>query len=149
MGLPYEHATSGKRAVEDMRKLLLGFGASSFGVMEYFGSGEVVAQFELRGQQVTVRASFEGYTRAWLAHHPWNSRMKLSKPQHEERARKQGQVAVYSILRDWIRGQVTAVEIGMLSFQAAFLGQLTGADGRSVLEAVTSSGMLRLGVDDD
>jgi hypothetical protein len=31
---------------------------------------------------------------------------------------RQGQVAVNSILRDWIKGQVTAVECGILSFEA-------------------------------
>jgi hypothetical protein len=43
--LPYENATSGKGAVDDMQKLLRGFGASSFGVMEEFDKGEVVVQF--------------------------------------------------------------------------------------------------------
>jgi hypothetical protein len=34
---------------------------------------------------------------------------------------RQGDVAVNSILRDWIKGQVTAVECGILSFEVVFL----------------------------
>lgn len=45
MPLPYKNATSGKTAVEEMQKLLRGFGASSFGLMEDLEHGEVMAQF--------------------------------------------------------------------------------------------------------
>jgi hypothetical protein len=31
---------------------------------------------------------------------------------------RQGHVAVNSILRDWVKGQMTAVECGILSFEA-------------------------------
>ena len=47
---------------------------------------------------------------------------------------KQAQISVYSILRDWIKGQVTAVEVGMLSFEGAFLGQILLPSGETVLE---------------
>ena len=63
---------------------------------------------------------------------------------HERRGLKQGEIAVYSILRDWIKGQVTAVEVGILTFEGAFLGQIHLPDGRTVLEAVTASNMLQL-----
>ena len=51
-------------------------------------------------------------------------------------------VAVYSILRDWIKGQITAIETGILSFEGAFLGQILLGNGKSVLEHVTESKML-------
>jgi hypothetical protein len=61
---------------------------------------------------------------------------------YERRALRVGQVAVYSILRDWIKGQVTAVEVGILSFEAAFLGQIMLRDGETVLERIQHTGML-------
>jgi hypothetical protein len=46
----------------------------------------------------------------------------------------QAQIATCSILRDWIKGQITAVEVGILTFEGAFLGQLLLPNGRTVLE---------------
>jgi hypothetical protein len=37
-------------------------------------------------------------------------------------------------LRDWIKGSVTAIEAGILSFEAAFLPYMLAADGRPLLD---------------
>lgn len=140
--LPYENATSGKAAVDDMQKLLRGFGASSFGCMEDFDKGEVIVQFEWRGRRVTIQASSKGYAAAWLRRHPYSFRMRGTRTDHERKALKIGQTAVYSILRDWIKGQVTAVEVGILSFEGAFLGQILLPNGETVLQRVEGAGML-------
>lgn len=142
MTLPYENATSGKAAVDEMQKLLKGFGASSFGVMEDFAAGVVTVQFVWRGQPVTIQASAKGYAAAWLREHPWSSRRSATLAQHQQKALQQANVSVYSILRDWIKGQVTAVEIGMLSFHGAFLGQIMLPSGDTVLQRVEASGFL-------
>lgn len=142
MTLPYENASSGKSAVDSMQKLLRGFGASSFGCMEDFERGEVIVQFKHHEQCVTIKASSRGYAVAWLKHHPWSIRMRGTAKDHENKARRIGQVAVYSILRDWVKGQITAIEVGMLSFEGAFLGQILLSDGRTVLERVQENKML-------
>jgi len=49
---------------------------------------------------------------------------------------QQGHVAVNSILRDWIKGQVTAVECGILSFEAVFMPFMLTHDGRPVIERI-------------
>lgn len=145
MPLPYENATSGKAAVDDMRKLLAGFGATSFGVLEEFAAGSVVVQFVWRERRVTIRASAKGYAAAWLRHHPYNpSRMRVSKIDHERRALEQAHKSVYSILRDWLKGQLTAIEVGMLSFEGAFLGQILLPSGETVLERVMGLDILAL-----
>jgi hypothetical protein len=51
------------------------------------------------------------------------------KQEREAEAAHVGQVAVSSILRDWIKGPVTASEVGMLSFEGAFLGQILLPNG--------------------
>jgi hypothetical protein len=142
MPLPYENATTGKTAINEMQKILQGFGASSFGVMEEFDRGEVIVQFRWRERSVSIRASSKGYAAAWLKLHPWSSRRRVPLTDYERRALRIGQVAVYSILRDWIKGQVTAVEVGILSFEAAFLGQIMLRDGETVLERIQHTGML-------
>lgn len=136
MALPYENSTSGKNAMNETQKILRSFGATSFGHFEDFEEGSVTVQFQWRERRVTIKASAKGYAAAWLRAHPYSSRMRASRQQHEARAMKQGQIAVYSILRDWIKGQVTAVEVGMLSFEGAFLGQILLPSGDTVLERI-------------
>ena len=46
-------------------------------------------------------------------------------------------VAVNSALRDWIKGQVTAIETGILSFEAVFMPHMITNDGRPMIERVT------------
>lgn len=144
MPLQYENATSGKTAVDDMQKILRGFGASSFGVMEDFEAKAVIVQFVWRERRVTIKASSAGYAAAWLRQHPYSLRMKVGRIDHERRAVKQAQLSVYSIIRDWIKGQVTAVEVGMLSFEGAFLGQIMLPTGETVLDRVTTGGLLQI-----
>jgi hypothetical protein len=142
MTLPYETATSGKNAIAEMQRILRTFGAGSFGIMEDFSAGTVIVQFEYRGRRVSIQASSKGYAAAWLRMHPWSSRSRCSIEGHERKAIEQAQISVYSILRDWIKGQVTAVEIGMLSFEGAFLGQILLGDGGTVLDRLRETKLL-------
>ncbi len=139
MSLPYENATSGKNALADIQRILKQFGAKSFGSMEDFETGDLLIQFEWRDRKVSLRASAKGYAAAWLRHHPHGPRMKLNRFQYEKRALDQGMIAVYSVLRDWIKGQITAIETGILSFEGAFLGQILLPSGRTVLEEAETS----------
>lgn len=143
MSLPYENATSGAGALEDIRKLLTKFGCARFGTMTDNENGELVVQFTYRGRDVTAKASYRGYAAAWLKEHPYGARTRGSKAAHEAKAMKQAEISVCSILRDWIKGQVMAIETGVLTFEGAFLGQiLLPSSGSTVLEAVMQGGML-------
>lgn len=142
MTLPYENATSGKTATTDMQKILRSFGAGSFGVMEDFEKGDVIVQFEWRGRHVTIKANAKGYASAWLREHPYSSRMRVSRVEYERKALAIGNIAVYSILRDWVKGQTTAIAVGMLSFDAAFLGQILLPNGQTVIERIAATDML-------
>lgn len=134
MSLPYENATSGDKALGEIQKLLRGFGCQKFGSMVDDEEQSLTVQFQYRGKMVSVRASFAGYAAAWLKEHPYTSRMKKTKQEHERQAMDKASIAVYSILRDWIKGQVTAIETGILSFEGAFLGQLMLENGETVLD---------------
>lgn len=142
MTLPYEGATSGEKAIGDIRKFLTTFGCSKFGTMTDTEKCEVMVQFEYRGRQVSVKASAKGYAAAWLKEHPWSNLMRKNRIEHERRALDVGQIAIYSILRDWIKGQITAIETGVMSFEGAFLGQILLSSGKTVLEEVEAANML-------
>lgn len=145
MSLPYENASSGNNAINDIQKMLRAFGCAKFGAGEDFETGELFVQFEHRGHMVNLRANSKGYAAAWLKEHPYNpTRHKHSRADHEARALKIGSVAVYSILRDWVKGQITAVEIGMMTFEAAFLSHMLLPNGATVIQHVQATKMLEL-----
>jgi hypothetical protein len=151
MSLPYENATSGEKALGEMQKLLRGFGCTKFGSMSDDEAQEVLVQFEWRGRQCQVRASIRGYAAAWLKANPPKifhtdvaaGRAESKRIAAERKAMNIASVAVYSILRDWIKGQITAVETGILTFEGAFLGQiLLPNTGKTVLEHVEQTKLL-------
>lgn len=142
MSLPYENATSGEKSMQDIQKLLQGFGCQSFGHMIDFANGELIVQFRYKDTPISVKASVNGYAAAWLKAHPYSYRVRGTEAEHKAKAKQIGAVAVYSILRDWIKGQITAIETGVLSFEGAFLGQILLPTGRTVLEEAQAKKML-------
>jgi hypothetical protein len=72
----------------------------------------------------------------FLKDNPWTGRRRGSRVDHEQAAMRQGHIAVNSILRDWIKGQITAVECGILSFEAVFMPYMLGADGQPLIDKV-------------
>ncbi len=142
MALPYSDSTSGRAAINDIRKTIQAFGCSKFAPMEDFAEGKVTIQFEFHGTMVQVEASAKGYAAAWLRENPYSSRMRKTRAEHERFAIEKGQIAVWSILRDWIKGQLTAIETGILSFEAAFLGQILLPTGETIHKRISASGLL-------
>lgn len=142
MGLPYENATSGNNAINDIQKMLRSFGCTKFATGEDYDTGELFVQFEHRGRAVNLRASAKGYAAAWLKEHPFGPRTRGTREGHESKALRIGQTAVYSVLRDWVKGQITAVEIGMMSFEAAFLSHILLPSGQTVIEHCESQKLL-------
>lgn len=144
MTLPYSNATSGQNAMTEIQKILQKFGCQSFGHYTDFEAKKMVVQFKYRDMPISVEANFQGYAMAWLKENPWSNRMKLSRVDHERKALDKANIAVYSILRDWIKGQVMAIECGILSFQGAFLGQILLPSGVTVLQHVENNKLIAI-----
>ncbi len=142
MTLPYENATSGEKALTEIQKILRKFNCSKFGTMIDYDKGELLVQFEWNGQQVSFPANFKGYAAAWLKDNPYTSRMRRTKQEHEQKAIDIGSVAVYSILRDWIKAQIIAVETGLLTFDEVFMPHLVLPNGQRLIEHVKNSNLL-------
>jgi len=123
--LPYSRASAGQNAYGEIEKLLRAFGCRNFGVMNDWADGNVIVQFEHRGRMVSVQASWKGYAALWKRRHPKAT---------EAACRKQGEAAIPSILRDWIKGQVTAIEVGLMPFEHAFLSQMLMPSGDRVVD---------------
>lgn len=142
MTLPYENATSGGKALTDLNTILTKFGCTRFGTMTDIEKGELLVQFSYKGRDVSARASYRGYAAAWLKEHPYTIRTRITRQKHEEKALRQAEISVCSILRDWIKGQVMAIETGILTFEGAFLGQIMLPGGKTVLELVETQRLL-------
>ena len=143
MTVPYAGATSGAKARDDIIKILRIFGCESVGFMDEFETKTLILQFTHRGKNVQLKASAQGWATAYLQENPWTDRRRLTEFEWEERALRQGTIAVNSILRDWIKGQVTAMETGILTFNHIFMPHMLADDGRTMLEHVEET-MLKI-----
>ena len=140
--VPYENATSGAKARKEITALLRRMGCEEVGFMDDFARSEVLLAFRHRGRPVQLRASAKGWAAMYLRARPYGSRTRGTRHDYEQRALRQGLVAVNSILRDWVKGQVVAVECGMMSFEAVFMPHMLTSDGRPLIERVQEAKML-------
>ena len=134
MTIPYATASSGLKAREQIQKTLRHFGCESVGFMDEFTTKTVILAFTWNGRTIQLRASAQGWANAYLRENPWSDRRYATKAEWEEKALNQGMIAVNSILRDWVKGQVTAIETGILTFEHVFMPYMLAADGRPLIE---------------
>lgn len=134
MTLPYENASSGSAALQETERLLRRFGCSNFGVMSNWERGLTIVAFTWRERQIHMEVSWKGYAAMWLEQNPWNDRRKLAEPEYKQLALRKGEMAVPSILRDWIKGNITALECGLLTFEEMFMPHMLLPDGTRLIE---------------
>ncbi len=142
MAVPYASATSGAAARDEITKTLRKFGCESVGFMDDFENYSLLLVFKHRGRQMQLQASAKGWAALYLRENPWNHRRSGNQHDYEQRALRQGLIAVNSILRDWVKGQVMAVETGILSFEAVFMPYMLTDNGQTLIERVGSAGLL-------
>lgn len=92
----------------------------------------MIVAFKWRDRQVHLEASWKGYAQALIRKSGWR----------EPKASEQAKIAVCSVLRDWVKGQITAVECGVMSFETAFLPHMVLKDGRRVIDAAQQANIL-------
>jgi hypothetical protein len=139
--VPYASATTGKNARADIEKILKAFGCEQIGFMDDFEDHSVLLVFKHRGRQVQLRASARGWAPMYLKLNPWSYSRRATRQQWEAKALAQGLIAVNSIMRDWVKGQITAIESGMLSFEAVFAMHMLLEDGQTLLDKFVAGKM--------
>lgn len=133
MSLPYESSTAGEKALLDLQKMLAKFGCASFGTGTDVERGLTIVSFKWRDRVVQLEASWQGYAAALMHHSGWRDK---------DRALAQARISVCSVLRDWGKAQITAIESGVMTFEEAFLPHMLLKDGRRVVEAARSANLL-------
>lgn len=140
--LPYSTASSGNKALLELQRILNKFGCQSFGTMVDAERGETIVQFRWRSREVSLRASWKGYAESWLKDNPYKNRMRCTRADYEQAALKQAQLSICSVLRDWVKAQVTAVECGVMSFDAAFMPHMLLSSGERIIDRVQAQWLL-------
>lgn len=141
--LPYETSTAGDKALTELQRVLAKFGCQTFGTMTDQERGMTIVQFKWKNRQISLEASWKGYAAAWLKAHPYNWRNGgPTKEQHHQRAMDQAKMSVCSCLRDWVKGQVVAIECGVMSFEAAFMPHMLLPSGMRVIDKVQADNLL-------
>jgi len=145
MSIPYQDSKAGQNALAELQNVLLKFGCSTFGTMVDTERGMTIVQFRWRSRMVSLEASWKGYAVAWLKSRPYHiGRTKVTRQEHEKRALEQAKLSVCSLLRDWVKGQVTSVECGIMSFEAAFMPHMLLPSGERLIDRVTADNLLAL-----
>lgn len=137
MSLPYERAVAGDKALIELQRILAKFGCASFGTAIDAEHGITIVQFKWRDKVVRLEASWKGYAQAWLKEH-----RKTHSTRHQQLALELGQRVVCSVLRDWVKGQVTAIECGVLSFEAVFMPHMLLPSGERLIDRVKADHLL-------
>lgn len=140
MSIPYESATAGDNALNQMQKTLASFGCQSFGTMTDNERQVMIVAFKWRDRQVHLEASWKGYAQALLKGKSLGYGQQRAN--RERKALEQARVSVCSVLRDWVKGQTTAVECGVMSFETAFMPHMLLKDGRRVIDAAQQANLL-------
>jgi len=143
--LPYESATAGDKALVECQRILAKFGCQSFGTMIDAERGCTIVQFKWRDRHISLEASWKGYAAAWMKIHPYTNKYGYQHPTRQEwdqKALDVAKVAVCSVLRDWIKGQVTAIECGVMSFDAVFMPYILLPSGERLIERVQTERLL-------
>jgi hypothetical protein len=132
--VPYAGATSGENAQAETMKILQRSGCAEVGFMDKYDAHELLLHFKHRGRTVQFTASAKGWAQMYLTANPWTYSMRRSRVDYEQAALRQGHIAISSNIRDWIKGQITAIESGVLSFEAVFMPYMLTSDGRPLIE---------------
>jgi hypothetical protein len=143
-GIPYASATAGNRAREETIKWLRRLGCEGIGFYDHFDEHDLELHFKHRGRSFRLVVSAKGYAQRLLEQKPYKYRYgrRDSRTEYEQKLLEQGHIAVSSILRDWVKGAVNAIECNAMKFEAAFMPHMLTADGRTVLERITETNLL-------
>ena len=143
--LPYETSTAGDKALIELQRTLQKFDCQSFGTMIDAERGCTIVAFKWRDRNISLEASWKGYAQAWSKRHPLKGgygRGSLTRAEYDRRALEQARMSVCSVLRDWVKGQVTAIECGVMSFEAAFMPHILLPNGMRLIDHVQAENLL-------
>ena len=91
MSLPYASSKAGQVRETEIRNLLRGVGATAVGFMIDDDNDLIMAQFRLRGREITIPIPVQKYMDAWLRENPHTNRHQSTLKQYRAKAREQAE----------------------------------------------------------
>ena len=138
--VPYEHSHSGLNAREEIKKMLQKFGCTSITFaekVEYSTVNEshtLLLLFCFNAINIKMEVSGQGWANFYLRKKPYSNRTRSTRKEYEQKALKQGAIAINSLLRDWVKSQLTLIESQLMTFEEAFLPHMQTPTGLTVSE---------------
>ncbi len=128
MTIPYESSTSGEKALIEIQRTLEKLGCASFGIMQDVEQGITIVQFKYQGRSISLHASWKGYADALF------KRGAKKWAYDKEKREIQAKISVCSVLRDWIKGQIMAIECGFMTPEEVFAPHILMPDGKRAID---------------
>jgi len=121
----------------DLHNALAKFGCQAFGTMTDQEKSVIIVQFKWRDRKVSLEANWKGYAAVLMKAHPYKEKWsRVDHQAYQQNALDQGRISVCSVLRDWVKGQITAVECGIMSFEAAFMPHILLPTGERIIDRI-------------
>ena len=136
------HQQLAARARDVITRTLIQLGCTQIGFIDDVENHALILGFKHRGRRYNLTASAKGWAQKYLKDKPWTYARRKTRHDYEQDALRKGYIAINSILRDCIKGQVMAIECGILSFEAVFMPHMLMADGRRMIEHLAESNLL-------
>ena len=114
---PYYHTTNAQTARDEIIRRLSAVGCTDVEFEDDRDAYTVTVRWEHNGRKCAITGSARGWAHHHLTSYPHTSRMRLPGSAYHKQVLDKGQVAVNSILRDYLRCQLAAVETGAVSFE--------------------------------
>jgi hypothetical protein len=104
----------------DVERMLKRIGCDEVQIIDDLDRCELRLSFRRNGTSVTFPVSAQTWTGIFLRLRPWTPDKRMTEHYYRENAVRQGLAAISPMLKTWIIGQVTAIENGLMPFEAAF-----------------------------
>lgn len=119
---PYSKSTASPAAAEQRIKALLRkFGVQMVSITDDYEHKIIFVIFKHRGLPVKIPITYGILADKWIEETPYTSRRRITKAQHEENIRETAYSAAFSIMEDLLKALITMVDMGVRTFEEAFL----------------------------
>lgn len=137
MSLPYSDSEANPlQAQARIRKMLLKFGVSRLRFDEDIEKGEIKVEFIYKEFPVSLPVNIHRLAERYLEDDPWTPRRRSSRSEWATKKKEVAQNAAFSLLEDFLKGLLMAVELGVFSFEEIFLSYFRDAQGRRLGEVI-------------
>lgn len=120
---PYSKSTASPTAAEHrIKEMLRKFGVQMVSITDDYENKTIFILFKHNGIPVKIPLTYGILADKWLKENPYTFRHRMPREKHEQNIKDTAYRAAFSILEDFLKALVTMVDMGVRTFEEAFLG---------------------------